>query len=109
MLTREQVQSYRRDGYLLVENVLSAKELTTLRQVTDELVARLMAEDRQPGAQEHGPPRTARAHARPRRLDGHQDAAPRHDAVGSRSPQREPELDAHPGLERPEAIRRTSP
>ena len=39
MLTREQVQSYRRDGYLLVENVLSAKELATLRQVTDELVA----------------------------------------------------------------------
>ena len=39
MLTREQVQSYRRDGYLLVENVLSARELATLRQVTDELVA----------------------------------------------------------------------
>ena len=39
MLTREQVQSYRRDGYLLVENVLSASELATLRQVTDELVA----------------------------------------------------------------------
>ena len=39
MLTREQVQSYRRDGYLLVENALSPRELATLRQVTDELVA----------------------------------------------------------------------
>jgi phytanoyl-CoA hydroxylase len=39
MLTPDRVQSYRRDGYLLVENVLSASELATLRRVTDELVA----------------------------------------------------------------------
>jgi ectoine hydroxylase-related dioxygenase (phytanoyl-CoA dioxygenase family) len=39
MLTREQVQSYRRDGYLLVENVLSPSELATVRRVTDDLVA----------------------------------------------------------------------
>jgi ectoine hydroxylase-related dioxygenase (phytanoyl-CoA dioxygenase family) len=39
MLTREQVQSYRRDGYLLIENVLSPSELATVRRVTDDLVA----------------------------------------------------------------------
>ena len=39
MLTKDQVQAYRTDGYLLVENVLSARELATLRQVTDDLVA----------------------------------------------------------------------
>jgi ectoine hydroxylase-related dioxygenase (phytanoyl-CoA dioxygenase family) len=38
MLTRDQVQSYRRDGYLLIENVLSATELDTVRRVVDELV-----------------------------------------------------------------------
>jgi ectoine hydroxylase-related dioxygenase (phytanoyl-CoA dioxygenase family) len=38
MLTREQVQSYRRDGYLLIEGVLSATELDTLRRVIDGLV-----------------------------------------------------------------------
>jgi ectoine hydroxylase-related dioxygenase (phytanoyl-CoA dioxygenase family) len=39
MLTREQVQSYRRDGYLLLESFLSPREVATLRQVTDDLVA----------------------------------------------------------------------
>ena len=39
MLTRDQVEVYGKDGYLLVENVLSARELATLRQVTDDLVA----------------------------------------------------------------------
>ena len=38
MLARDQVESYRRDGYLLVENVLSAPELDTLRRVVDGLV-----------------------------------------------------------------------
>jgi ectoine hydroxylase-related dioxygenase (phytanoyl-CoA dioxygenase family) len=38
MLTRDQVESYRRDGYLLIENVLSAAELDTVRCVVDELV-----------------------------------------------------------------------
>lgn len=38
MLTRDQVQSYRRDGYLLIENVLSATELDTLHRVVDGLV-----------------------------------------------------------------------
>jgi ectoine hydroxylase-related dioxygenase (phytanoyl-CoA dioxygenase family) len=38
MLTRDQVQSYRRDGYLLIENVLSATELDTVRRVVDGLV-----------------------------------------------------------------------
>jgi ectoine hydroxylase-related dioxygenase (phytanoyl-CoA dioxygenase family) len=33
------VQSYRRDGYLLLENFLSPREVATLRQVTDDLVA----------------------------------------------------------------------
>jgi ectoine hydroxylase-related dioxygenase (phytanoyl-CoA dioxygenase family) len=39
MLTRQQVESYRRDGYLMIESVLDARELATLRQVTDDLVA----------------------------------------------------------------------
>ena len=39
MLTKDQIQAYRTDGYLVVENVLSARELATVRQVTDDLVA----------------------------------------------------------------------
>jgi ectoine hydroxylase-related dioxygenase (phytanoyl-CoA dioxygenase family) len=38
MLTREQVRSYRRDGFLVIEGVLSATELDTLRRVIDDLV-----------------------------------------------------------------------
>ena len=38
MLTRDQVQSYRRDGYLVIENVLGATELENLRQVVGGLV-----------------------------------------------------------------------
>jgi ectoine hydroxylase-related dioxygenase (phytanoyl-CoA dioxygenase family) len=38
MLTPEQVQAYRRDGYLVVENVLSARQLDTLHKVIDTLV-----------------------------------------------------------------------
>jgi ectoine hydroxylase-related dioxygenase (phytanoyl-CoA dioxygenase family) len=38
MLTLEQVQSYRRDGYLLIESVLNTTELETLRGVIDGLV-----------------------------------------------------------------------
>jgi ectoine hydroxylase-related dioxygenase (phytanoyl-CoA dioxygenase family) len=39
MLSKDQVELYRKDGYLLLEDVLSAEELATLRRVTDELVA----------------------------------------------------------------------
>ena len=38
MLTRDQVQSYRRDGYLVIENVLSATGLENLRRVVEVLV-----------------------------------------------------------------------
>jgi ectoine hydroxylase-related dioxygenase (phytanoyl-CoA dioxygenase family) len=38
MLTQEQVQSYRRDGYLLVEDVLDATALEAVRRVVDGLV-----------------------------------------------------------------------
>jgi ectoine hydroxylase-related dioxygenase (phytanoyl-CoA dioxygenase family) len=38
MLTRDQVQSYRKDGYLVIENVLDATELETLRGIIDGLV-----------------------------------------------------------------------
>ena len=38
MLTPDQVQTYRRDGYLVVDNVLSATQLATLHQVIDTLV-----------------------------------------------------------------------
>src|SRR5262249_35520553 len=38
MLTRDQVEAYRRDGYLVIDNVLSATELETLRRVIDGLV-----------------------------------------------------------------------
>ena len=39
MLTPDQVQAYRRDGYLVVENVLSPRQLETLHQVIDDLVS----------------------------------------------------------------------
>ncbi len=39
MLSKDQVEFYRKDGYLLLEDVLSAEELATLRHVTDEVVA----------------------------------------------------------------------
>ncbi len=38
MLTPDQVQAYRRDGYLVVDDVLSATQLATLHQVIDTLV-----------------------------------------------------------------------
>jgi phytanoyl-CoA hydroxylase len=38
MLTPQQVEAYRRDGYLLIESVLSASELATVRRVVDDLV-----------------------------------------------------------------------
>ena len=38
MLTPDQVQAYRRDGYLVVDDVLSARQLATLHQVIDTLV-----------------------------------------------------------------------
>ena len=38
MLTQAQIDSYRTNGYLGVENVLSAQEVAELRRVTDEFV-----------------------------------------------------------------------
>lgn len=38
MISDAQVEQYRRDGFLVVENVLSPAEVTELRAVTDELV-----------------------------------------------------------------------
>ena len=38
MLTPDQVQAYRRDGYLVVENVLTPRQLDTLHKVIDTLV-----------------------------------------------------------------------
>jgi phytanoyl-CoA hydroxylase len=38
VLTKAQMAQYASDGYVVVENVLSAEELTQLRQVTDEYV-----------------------------------------------------------------------
>ena len=38
MLTRDQVESYRRDGYLVVHDVLTAGELQNLREIVDGLV-----------------------------------------------------------------------
>ena len=38
MLTRDQVESYRRDGYLVVHDVLTASELQSLRDIVDGLV-----------------------------------------------------------------------
>ncbi|MEZ5864528.1 MAG: phytanoyl-CoA dioxygenase family protein [Geminicoccaceae bacterium] len=39
-LSAEQIESYRRDGFIVVENVLSPDEVQELRQVTDDFVAR---------------------------------------------------------------------
>jgi phytanoyl-CoA hydroxylase len=38
MLSRDQVESYRRDGYLVVHDVLTATELENLREIVDGLV-----------------------------------------------------------------------
>jgi ectoine hydroxylase-related dioxygenase (phytanoyl-CoA dioxygenase family) len=38
MLTRDQVQTYRTDGYLVIENVLSEADLESLRRVVEGLV-----------------------------------------------------------------------
>jgi phytanoyl-CoA hydroxylase len=38
MLTRDQVQSYRRDGYLVIDNVLTTTELESVRRVVDGLI-----------------------------------------------------------------------
>lgn len=43
MLSEQQIAFYHEYGYLTVENVLSAAELTALRQVTDEFVERSRA------------------------------------------------------------------
>ena len=39
MLTREQVEHYRREGYVVVERLLGAETLAELRRVTNEVVA----------------------------------------------------------------------
>ncbi len=39
MLTREQIEHYRREGYVVVERLLDADTLGELRRVTDEVVA----------------------------------------------------------------------
>jgi len=43
MIDDTQVERYRRDGFLVVENVLSAAEVAELRAVTDELVEKARA------------------------------------------------------------------
>ena len=43
MLSKQQIAFYDENGYLTVENVLSAEELAALRQVTDEFVERSRA------------------------------------------------------------------
>lgn len=39
MLTRDRVERYRREGYVVVEDLISAETLAELRRVTDEIVA----------------------------------------------------------------------
>ena len=39
MLTREQIEHYRREGYIVVERLLDPETLAELRRVTDEVVA----------------------------------------------------------------------
>ncbi len=38
-LSREQIEAYDRDGFLVVEDVLSADEIAELRRVTDDFTA----------------------------------------------------------------------
>lgn len=40
LITPEQVETYRRDGFLVIENVLDAAEVASLKRVTDEFVER---------------------------------------------------------------------
>ena len=44
MLSQEQISFYHANGYLVVEDVLSANELTALQRVTDEFVERSRAD-----------------------------------------------------------------
>ena len=39
MLTQDQVERYRREGYIVLEGVIAAETLAELRRVTDEFVA----------------------------------------------------------------------
>ena len=39
MLSNQQIAAYRRDGFIVVEGVLSADEVTALRRATDDIVA----------------------------------------------------------------------
>ena len=43
MISDRQVQKYREDGFIVVENVLSAAEVTALGQVTEDFVGRAKA------------------------------------------------------------------
>ena len=38
MLTQEQTDFYQINGYIVVENVISAKDIAELRKITDEFV-----------------------------------------------------------------------
>ncbi|HEX6144141.1 MAG TPA: phytanoyl-CoA dioxygenase family protein, partial [Geminicoccaceae bacterium] len=38
MITRQQVESYRENGFVVVEGVLAPDEVSELRRVTDEMV-----------------------------------------------------------------------
>ena len=38
MLNRDQIEAYRRDGFIVVENILSGAEIADLRAATDALV-----------------------------------------------------------------------
>ena len=38
VVTPEQIEAYRRDGFVVIDNVLNPAEVETLRRVTDELV-----------------------------------------------------------------------
>ena len=38
MLTQEQINFYHTNGYIVVENVISAKDIAELRKITDEFV-----------------------------------------------------------------------
>jgi hypothetical protein len=40
MLSQDQIETYRRDGFIVVEGVLSAAEVAALREVTDRFVER---------------------------------------------------------------------
>jgi phytanoyl-CoA hydroxylase len=80
MVTDAQVAAYKRDGFIIVEDVLNAEELQTLRHVTDELVEQSRTETQHTPVYDLEPTHSA-TEPRVRRIKGPHAHNPIYDAV----------------------------